>query len=317
MKYTALFLSAVALMSGAMGFQTPSMPNMRESKTSVNIFNRKKSDGGGGGKIVAQGTKQPPKYLKTPAPGQGEEGSFYVRQNEDISTALPWITKPEIGDGELIGDVGFDPFGLSKLFDVNYLRAAELKHGRVAMLATLGLVTPELVQQPGGFTGFKFPAEFSEMNAYKALLSVPKLGLAQIVLAIAFIEVATFSSTYNEKFNYEDNLSVLEREKAATGNTIQLTFAAKTQAKSGLNEFGQALNVGFQDREKIQPGDLGFDPLGFTRNGVNPAYAEAEIKHCRLAMIGVAGMLLQEFYQDKGIVAQTAEWAKQVASSSA
>jgi hypothetical protein len=316
MKYTALFFSALALFSGVMGFQTPSMPKMRESKTSVNIFNRnKKSDAGSGSKIVAQGTRQPPKYLKTPAPGQGEEGAFYVRQNDDISTALPWVTRPEIGDGDLVGDVGFDPFGLSKQFDVNYLRAAELKHGRVAMVAALGLVTPELVQTPAGFKGFDFPAEFSEMNAYKALLTVPKLGLAQIVLAIAFIEVATFSSTYNEKFNYEDNLSVLEREKAATGNTIQLTFAAKTQAKSGLNEFGQALNVGFQDREKIQPGDLGFDPLGFTRNGVNPAYAEAEIKHARLAMIGVAGMLLQEFYQDKGIVAQTAEWAKQVTSS--
>ena len=46
MKYTALFLSAMALMSGAMGFQTPSMPNTRESKTSLNIFNRKSSGGG-------------------------------------------------------------------------------------------------------------------------------------------------------------------------------------------------------------------------------------------------------------------------------
>merc|ERR1711987_34273 len=156
-----------------------------------------------------------------------------VAVGPEKSASIPFLNKQPKLDGSLPGDVGFDPFGLSNLFDINYLRAAELKHGRVAMLATLGLVTPELVQNPGGFSGFKFPAEFSEMNAYKALLSVPKLGLAQIVLAIAFIEVATFASTYNEKFNYEDNLSVLEREKASTGDFKQLTFAAKTNARSG------------------------------------------------------------------------------------
>lgn len=317
MKYTALFLSAAALMSGVMGFQTPSMPQTRESKTTLNFFGRKSKGGESSGtKIVAQGVKAPPKYLKTPAPGQGQEGAFYVRENDDISTALPWITKPEIGGGAMVGDVGFDPFGLSKQFDVNYLRAAELKHGRVCMVAALGLVTPELVQNPSGFKGFEFPSQFTEMNAYKALSTVPKLGLAQIVLAIAFIEISTFGATYNEKFNYEDNLSVLEREKASTGDYIQLTFAAKTNARSGLNEFGQSVDKGFLDRDAIEPGNLGFDPLGLAKDGINPAYAEAEIKHARLAMIGVAGMLLQEFYQDKGIVAQTAEWAKTIATSS-
>lgn len=42
-----------------------------------------------------------------------------MREDPTLSTALPWVTKPQIGDGTLVGDFGFDPFGLSKIFDVN------------------------------------------------------------------------------------------------------------------------------------------------------------------------------------------------------
>merc|ERR1712029_632177 len=42
--------------------------------------------------------------------------------------------------GGYVGDVGFDPFGFSNEFSVDYLREAELKHGRIATLAWLGWV---------------------------------------------------------------------------------------------------------------------------------------------------------------------------------
>lgn len=45
--------------------------------------------------------------------------------------------------------------------------------------------------------------------------------------------------------------------------------------------------------EKFTPGDLGFDPLGFSDAGIRPDYALAEIKHARLAMLGALGMLFQ------------------------
>lgn len=35
---------------------------------------------------------------------------------------------------------------------------------------------------------------------------------------------------------------------------------------------------------QLTPGDLGFDPLGFSDNGINPDYALSEIKHARLAV---------------------------------
>jgi len=109
------------------------------------------------------------------------------------------------------------------------MRSAELKHGRLAMLAAVGLVTPELIIKPEGFKGLPWPAEFSELNAIKALGTVPKFGLAQIFLLIALIEIATFGKVYNEKFNYEDNLTPLERKKVREGRISDLSGAAVVQ----------------------------------------------------------------------------------------
>lgn len=48
------------------------------------------------------------------------------------------------------GRYEYDPVGFSKYTElVPYLREAELKHGRVAMLAWLGLVVPDFVRIPG------------------------------------------------------------------------------------------------------------------------------------------------------------------------
>jgi len=47
-------------------------------------------------------------------------------------------------DGSMVGDFGFDPMGLSEIQqDLTYARWAELKHGRICMLAVLGMVTQE------------------------------------------------------------------------------------------------------------------------------------------------------------------------------
>jgi hypothetical protein len=251
----------------------------------------------------------PPPFLRETSPGVGPSGAFYVREDPTLSQALPWVDKPNIGEGLLVGDVGFDPLGLANTFDVSWLRAAELKHGRVCMLATVGLVAPELVQHPVGFEGFHFAPEFTQMNAFAALGSVPQFGIAQIVLACGLIEIATFGANYNSDFNFEDGLSPLERSEIARGDRTFMTGVAKSTGSS--NAFGSDMNVGFQKPDAYIAGNLGFDPLGLSANGVNPDYAIAEIKHCRLAMIGTLGMLLGQFYEpSKGVLQQTIEWAQ-------
>lgn len=90
---------------------------------------------------------------------------------------------------------GFDPLGLATLGSESTLawfRAAELKHSRVAMLATTGYIVQA--------AGYHFPGmlssdvSFETLSAMKPLDawdSVPDLGKAQIYFTIFFAEVVT------------------------------------------------------------------------------------------------------------------------------
>lgn len=99
---------------------------------------------------------------------------------------------------------GFDPLGLATLGSESTLawfRAAELKHSRVAMLATTGY----LVQG----AGFHFPGmlssdvSFESLSAMKPLDAwdaVPDLGKAQIYFTIFFAEVVSeYTGTHYTK----------------------------------------------------------------------------------------------------------------------
>ena len=64
-----------------------------------------------------------------------------VRMAAERSEAIPFLKKPPALDGSMVGDRGFDPLGISTTIielggDLNYVREAELMHGRQAMLAT-------------------------------------------------------------------------------------------------------------------------------------------------------------------------------------
>ena len=63
-------------------------------------------------------------------------------------------------DGTLAGDEGFDPLGLSNINDLGvdlyWLREAELKHARVAMLAFVGLIMQEVGFVAPGFVSILF-----------------------------------------------------------------------------------------------------------------------------------------------------------------
>merc|ERR1711959_164953 len=55
-----------------------------------------------------------------------------------------------MGDGTMAGDVGFDPFGLAgeDKDSLMYMREAEIKHSRLAMLAVVGWPLAELFNKP-------------------------------------------------------------------------------------------------------------------------------------------------------------------------
>uniref|UniRef100_A0A7R9U4N3 Uncharacterized protein n=2 Tax=Pinguiococcus pyrenoidosus TaxID=172671 RepID=A0A7R9U4N3_9STRA len=268
-------LSCALLVAGAGAFSAR-RGQMQMSKKSTLYFDWKKVN--------------KPLFLRDPLAGFGPDGQWLPKTKEGMSQALPWSDKPVIGDGNLAGDRGFDPWGLSKIFPLAWLRAAEIKHGRVCMLAAVGLIAPELVQNPVGYEGLQFDPVFQEMNAFKALGTVPGLGLAQIVLVAGLVEIFSIKSNYEGTFTFDDGLTSIERSDIDSGAFKFLTGGAKNALAADTKSKFETLQV----TEQVSPGDLGFDPLGFADDGIKPEFAEAEIKHARLAMLGTLGMLIQQ-----------------------
>ena len=68
-----------------------------------------------------------------------------INNDAVMSEALPFLTRPIMLDGSMVGDAGFDPLGFAQTEEdlMNY-REAEIKHGRLAMLAAAGWPLSEL-----------------------------------------------------------------------------------------------------------------------------------------------------------------------------
>ncbi|CAE7616031.1 FCPB [Symbiodinium sp. CCMP2456] len=92
--------------------------------------------------------------------------------------------------------VGFwDPLGLSADKDqatFKRRRAVEIKHGRIAMYATIGYIVPEYFRFPG-YLSPSLGLKFSDMpNGLAALSKLPVLGGAQIIAFAGLIETTGF-----------------------------------------------------------------------------------------------------------------------------
>merc|ERR1719156_352425 len=156
------------------------------------------------------------------------------------------------GGGNILGE--WDPAGFldgKDKLEVYRLREAELTHGRVSMLASLGFLVQE-----------KFHPLFSG-DGGPAIDQIPQLPVWLWVVmggGIAAAEAARISIAFRE----------IDGEK----------LKAETALRPGYT-----------------PGDLGFDPLGFSKDLSADEFKlmqEKELAHARLAMIAAAGFLAQE-----------------------
>ena len=97
---------------------------------------------------------------------------------------LPFLLKPPALGGSMIGDVGFDPVGFAESYDRNWLREAELKHGRVSMLAAVGFLSSEYVNFP------MFAAmHVEDSNAAPGAVGVS--AMLQIILSLGIVEISS------------------------------------------------------------------------------------------------------------------------------
>ena len=91
--------------------------------------------------------------------------------------------------------VGFwDPAGFTADGDVYAFRrrrSVELKHGRIAMMAAMGYITPEVIGKLPGYLSPSAGLKFADIpNGLGAVGKVPLLGWLQILAYFAFVEIA-------------------------------------------------------------------------------------------------------------------------------
>ncbi|CAM9703244.1 unnamed protein product, partial [Phaeothamnion confervicola] len=134
------------------------------------------------------------------------------------------MERPPMLDGSAVGDFGFDPLGMSNQLDPVHTQAAELKHGRVAMLAVVGFLVSQFVHLPA--------EQFSATNPLKALTMVPLAGHLQIFLLIAFVELQSLKKMYDGKST--DPWEILTQDPAGAKQFAGKSAADK--AKSQLQE---------------------------------------------------------------------------------
>ena len=123
--------------------------------------------------------------------------------------------------GGLIGDCAplayFDPLGFSKDASPETMkkyREAELKHGRVAMLAAWGMITQDMWHP-------LFNGKLSA-NPLLAIVQTPKLGVIQILIFIAFIEVIGILNTRRADYEPGNFLGSSQWETGETWENYQL-----------------------------------------------------------------------------------------------
>lgn len=109
----------------------------------------------------------------------------------EASRSLPYLPKPKNLAGWVGEEAEFDPLGFSETFDMKWLREAELKHGRVTMIATVGFVAQQYIS---------FPGWELVPNANDAPALAPPYGPFALLAACGWIE----STAYNGKLTMLD-----------------------------------------------------------------------------------------------------------------
>ena len=126
-----------------------------------------------------------------------------------------------------MGNAGFDPLGFSDWFDIKWLRESELKHGRAAMLATVGFVVQQFVTIPG-YT------HVDDSNLGPSVVGTS--AMLQIVLGMGFLEF------WSNKGNV----------------TMETMFSDPNRVPGdlGFDPMGMSKNKSPEEKEKLQLQEL-------------------------------------------------------------
>jgi len=138
----------------------------------------------GWGQPSSQNSRSPTLCYAEAGQGAVERKEALAAQQSKMSRSLPFLMAPKGLAGYIGEEAGFDPLGFAEIYDIKWMREAEIKHGRVAMLATIGYTYPEAPWFIQAFPG----DAYSHSNPIKAALAVPPEAWAQVVLFCGVME---------------------------------------------------------------------------------------------------------------------------------
>jgi len=99
------------------------------------------------------------------------------------SASVPFLPKPQNLEGLVGEEQEFDPLGFAESVDAKWLREAELKHGRVCMVAAVGFFSQQYIT----FPGFE-----PTPDALQAVYTAPPSAMAALLLLAGYIESASY-----------------------------------------------------------------------------------------------------------------------------
>ena len=206
--------------------------------------------------------------------------SLYQDQSQvsvggDMSASLPFLPRPAMLDGSLAGDRGFDPFNFaSDESSLQWQRRAEVKHGRLAMLAAVGWPIAELAHKSIASV-FDLPTMLASGDRVPSVLNdglenaaFPLFWIATIAAASFFeIEETVHEDRYTKinpadiSFNpFAQNMRYIEEGELFNGRLAMLAITGFAIQESFLNSavvdqipiFFKPMNVVFEQLMNTQ-----------------------------------------------------------------
>ncbi len=164
--------------------------------------------------------------------------------------AIPfdWGAPPSSLPSNIPGYTGFDPLGISTLVNIKYLQESEIKHGRAAMLATLGAVVQDVVVDPGYA---KIVGSAKLTAAHDAFIKAAASGnknawaMHQLLFWIGLFELLTFPAIA-EMLKYVTiflpsipKSSLTRRHTAADRESRASSFSIRSASTSPTTRLGE------------------------------------------------------------------------------
>merc|ERR1719499_1552345 len=213
----------------------------------------------------------------------------------------------------------FDPLGLTKDGDIEAFkrrRATELKHGRVAMIACIGYITPVYFKFPG-YCSPSQTLSFEDIpNGLKALSVVPGVGWLQWLIFCGLIEKGVLVHDPTRPPGDFENGGVLGVPNGSTlpageGRNRKLNAEIANGRLAMMAIIGMFYQDGptgsawgdwdlytdsplraFENELGVQAPVGYFDPLGLSKDGNAETFRrrrESELKHGRICMLATIG----------------------------